>query len=119
MGTLIFLFNHICWNIDALFYIPFFKSCYLLRFPEIDADGFAVVVPIFCIHIDIFRNSIIIKPSRYREKALSISGISIATQIEGGIAIVEHPAFIDYSTHPHFFNHREYDSVNFSLFRKN
>lgn len=38
---------------------------------------------------------------------------------EAGIAIVEHPASVDYIHHPHFFNHREYGSVNFSLFRKN
>ena len=36
---------------------------------------------------------------------------------EGGIAIIEHPAFIDFSAHPRFSEHREYGSVNFSLFR--
>lgn len=36
---------------------------------------------------------------------------------EGGIAIVEHPTSVDYSTHPRFVEHRKYGSVNFSLFR--
>ena len=36
---------------------------------------------------------------------------------ERGIAIIEHPAFIDFSAHPRFSEHREYGSVNFSLFR--
>ena len=34
-----------------------------------------------------------------------------------GIAIIEHPANIDFSGHPRFSEHREYGSVNFSLFR--
>ena len=34
-----------------------------------------------------------------------------------GIAIIEHPAQIDFSAHPHFSEHRQYGSVNFSLFR--
>lgn len=34
-----------------------------------------------------------------------------------GIAIIEHPATVDYSTHPYFFEHRAYGSVNFTLFR--
>lgn len=38
---------------------------------------------------------------------------------EEGIAVIEHPASVDYSQHPYFFEHREYGSVNFSLFRKN
>lgn len=37
---------------------------------------------------------------------------------ERGIAIIEHPATVDYSHHPYFFDHRIYGSVNFSLFRK-
>jgi len=37
---------------------------------------------------------------------------------ENGIAVIEHPAFVDYSHLPYFFDHREYGSVNFSLFRK-
>ncbi len=36
---------------------------------------------------------------------------------EGGIAIIEHPASIDFSDHPRFSEHRQYGSVNFSLFR--
>lgn len=36
---------------------------------------------------------------------------------EGGIAIVEHPATTGFSEHPRFFEHREYGSVNFSLFK--
>ncbi|MGL5681507.1 MAG: 16S rRNA (guanine(966)-N(2))-methyltransferase RsmD [Marinifilaceae bacterium] len=36
---------------------------------------------------------------------------------EGGIAIVEHPASVDYSSHPRFIEHRKYGSVNFSLFQ--
>lgn len=38
---------------------------------------------------------------------------------ETGLAVIEHPASVDYSRHPHFFEHRQYGSVNFSLFRKN
>ncbi|WP_251623728.1 RsmD family RNA methyltransferase [Odoribacter lunatus] len=37
---------------------------------------------------------------------------------EEGIALVEHPASVDYSHLPYFFDHRVYGSVNFSLFRK-
>lgn len=36
---------------------------------------------------------------------------------DGGIAIIEHPASIDFSDHPRFSEHRQYGSVNFSLFR--
>lgn len=36
---------------------------------------------------------------------------------ENGIAVIEHPANIDFSAHPRFAEHREYGSVNFSLFR--
>ena len=34
-----------------------------------------------------------------------------------GIVIIEHPASIDFSIHPRFTEHRQYGSVNFSLFR--
>lgn len=34
-----------------------------------------------------------------------------------GIVIIEHPANIDFSIHPRFTEHRQYGSVNFSLFR--
>lgn len=37
---------------------------------------------------------------------------------EEGIAVIEHPASVDYSHLPYFFDHRVYGSVNFSLFRK-
>ena len=33
-----------------------------------------------------------------------------------GIAIIEHPQNIDFSSHPYFVEHRQYGSVNFSLF---
>lgn len=36
---------------------------------------------------------------------------------EEGLAIVEHPASVDYSHLPYFFEHRQYGSVNFSIFR--
>lgn len=36
---------------------------------------------------------------------------------EEGIAIIEHPASIDFTNHPRFSEHRQYGSVNFSLFR--
>lgn len=36
---------------------------------------------------------------------------------EGGIAIIEHPDTIDYSHLPYFSEHRQYGSVNFSIFR--
>lgn len=38
---------------------------------------------------------------------------------ENGIAIVEHPASVDYSHLPYFSEHRQYGSVNFSIFRMN
>lgn len=36
---------------------------------------------------------------------------------ENGIVVIEHPANIDFSTFPHFSEHRQYGSVNFSFFR--
>ncbi len=36
---------------------------------------------------------------------------------EGGLLVFEHGKRNDFSGHPRFFNHREYGSVNFSLFR--
>ena len=36
---------------------------------------------------------------------------------EGGIFVFEHGKDHDFSTHPHFVEHRSYGSVNFSLFR--
>lgn len=35
-----------------------------------------------------------------------------------GIAIIEHPGTIDFSSEPHFFEHRQYGSVNFSIFKR-
>lgn len=35
-----------------------------------------------------------------------------------GIAIIEHPGNIDFSPVPHFFEHRQYGSVNFSIFKR-
>ena len=36
---------------------------------------------------------------------------------EGGIFVFEHGKDHDFTTHPHFVEHRNYGSVNFSLFR--
>lgn len=36
---------------------------------------------------------------------------------EGGIFVFEHGKDYDFSAHPHFVEHRNYGSVNFSLFR--
>lgn len=36
---------------------------------------------------------------------------------DDGMAIIEHPATIDFSGHLHFSEHRQYGSVNFSIFR--
>lgn len=36
---------------------------------------------------------------------------------ENGIAIIEHPAQISFNSHLHLREHRQYGSVNFSLFR--
>jgi 16S rRNA G966 N2-methylase RsmD len=36
---------------------------------------------------------------------------------EGGVLVFEHGKDHDFSTHPHFLEHRSYGSVNFSLFR--
>ena len=35
----------------------------------------------------------------------------------GGVAVVEHPGTVSFADHPRFFDHREYGSVNFTLFR--
>ena len=37
----------------------------------------------------------------------------------GGIFVLEHGKDCDFSSHPAFVEHREYGSVNFSIFRKN
>lgn len=36
---------------------------------------------------------------------------------ENGIAIIEHPASVNFSSSPRFSEHRQYGSVNFSIFR--
>ena len=36
-----------------------------------------------------------------------------------GIAVIEHPSSVDFSSEPHFFEHRQYGSVNFSIFKDN
>lgn len=36
---------------------------------------------------------------------------------DNGLAVIEHPGNIDFSTHPRFSEHRRYGSVNFSIFR--
>lgn len=36
---------------------------------------------------------------------------------ENGIAVIEHPAKVDFSAHPRFLERREYGRVNFSLFK--
>lgn len=35
---------------------------------------------------------------------------------EKGIAVIEHPAGVDFSAYPRFTDHRQYGSVNFSFF---
>ena len=35
-----------------------------------------------------------------------------------GIAVIEHPATVDFSQELYFFEHRQYGSVNFSIFKK-
>ena len=35
-----------------------------------------------------------------------------------GIAIIEHPGSVDFSSFPHFLEHRGYGSVNFSIFKQ-
>ena len=37
---------------------------------------------------------------------------------EGGLFVLEHGKNYDFSANPHFLEHREYGSVNFSFFRK-
>ncbi len=37
--------------------------------------------------------------------------------VDEGIAVIEHPARIDFTQHPRFSEHRQYGSVNFSIFR--
>lgn len=36
---------------------------------------------------------------------------------EDGIVIIEHPQQINFSEHPYFLEHRQYGSVNFSIFK--
>lgn len=36
---------------------------------------------------------------------------------EEGLFVLEHPAKYDFSAHPHFYDHRQYGSVNFTFFR--
>ncbi len=36
---------------------------------------------------------------------------------ENGIAIIEHPASVNFSSYPRFSEHRQYGSVNFSIFK--
>ena len=35
-----------------------------------------------------------------------------------GIAIIEHPGTVDFSSEPNFLEHRQYGSVNFSIFKR-
>ena len=35
-----------------------------------------------------------------------------------GIAVIEHPSSVDFSSEPNFFEHRQYGSVNFSIFKR-
>lgn len=35
---------------------------------------------------------------------------------EGGVFVLEHPKHSSYTEHPHFYEHRNYGSVNFSFF---
>lgn len=53
------------------------------------------------------------------ERIHEIPEIIFANELlnEEGIAVVEHPASVDFSSHPRFMEHRQYGSVNFSLFR--
>lgn len=37
---------------------------------------------------------------------------------ENGWFVIEHSREIDFQTHPHFFEHRKYGKVNFSIFKK-
>ena len=36
---------------------------------------------------------------------------------DGAPMVLEHGSDHDFSAHPHFFDHRQYGSVNFSIFR--
>ena len=36
---------------------------------------------------------------------------------DDGLMVLEHGKDYDFSTHPHFVEHRQYGSVNFSLFK--
>lgn len=36
---------------------------------------------------------------------------------EDGVFVLEHPSKYDFSSHPHFYDHRVYGSVNFTFFR--
>ena len=49
----------------------------------------------------------------------TIPGLILSSGLlaEGGLLVFEHGKHNDFSSHPRFFNHREYGSVNFSIFR--
>lgn len=53
-----------------------------------------------------------------RIKEVPAAILDNALLAEEGIAVIEHPGTIDYSDLPYFAEHREYGSVNFSIFRK-
>ena len=67
-------------------------------------------------HIKIYKTDVFIacKKLKGRKFDLIFDNELLA---ENGIAIIEHPANTDFSSHPRFSEHRQYGSVNFSLFR--
>ena len=71
-------------------------------------------------HIKIYKTDLIFADPPYKlDKIDDIPAAIFDNELlaENGIAIIEHPANTDFSSHPRFSEHRQYGSVNFSLFR--
>ena len=53
------------------------------------------------------------------QELTTIPGIVFAQNLlkDGAPMVLEHGSDHDFSAHPHFFDHRQYGSVNFSIFR--
>ena len=44
---------------------------------------------------------------------------AVATKADAPLFVLEHPAVHNFGSHPNFFDHRVYGSVNFTFFKKN
>ena len=68
-----------------------------------------------------FKNMTIFKTDPYNlEKINDIPAAIFNNDLlaPDGIAVIEHPSSVDFSSEPNFFEHRQYGSVNFSIFKR-